>query len=317
VPYLDRLPYLDRRVYLAAALVAAFAIAAFFIGRSRASSSSGAPLLTASAANVLFSYPASWHAPASEPRIPGLQINAGVALAPGGDAARAGLLAGRLPGGETGPLPKQFVALMRTLPSTEVVSLSEIQAYRYPRVSVLGFNGELTLYAIPNPGGEPTGLACYATAEVASNMRTCNQIVASLTLVGQAQGYDLSPEPAYASRVRAALGLLNTERAALRGKLASTAGSAPVAPLASRLARDFGSAAAAISALEPSLAARPAQTALTASILMAEQAYSTLAAAAGKQDQAQFDEARGAVEHAESEVDSALATFALLGYEQA
>jgi hypothetical protein len=208
---------------------------------------------------------------------------------------------------------------MRQLPTTAVVSLLEVRAYRYSRLSISGFDRDLTLYAIPNPGAaDSTALACYASAQAAADMQTCQQIVATLTLVGQSQSYDLTPEPTYAHGLSAAITQLNAQRVVLRRAMSS----AQLAPsalqrLATRLAGAFGVASASVSALQPSPASGQAQIVLSASVSHARDAYAELASAAGASSVPRMLAARALVGEAETSVDNALESFALLGYQQA
>jgi hypothetical protein len=307
--------YPDRR--LSAALVAvllAVAIVGYLAGHARSVAASGEKMLTASATSVLLEYPSGWQPVAAAPVIPGLSLAHPVALAPHGDAARAGLLTGQFAAGGPSPLPGQFVARTRQPPETEVVSLPEIQAYRYLRFSVLGFDHELSLYVIPNPGGESTAVVCYASTASSPDMRTCQQIVATLTLIGQSQSYDLTPEPAYARRLGASIAALAAQRVALRREMGLRAPSATVQRLAGRLAAGFAHAAASLTALEPSLTIRQAQAVLSASLLRARDAYTTLAVAVSNGSPASFAAAQRQVSEAETGVDGALESFVLLGY---
>jgi hypothetical protein len=140
-----------------APVLAAVAILGYVAGHDRSRAASGEKSRTISAASVLLAYPSDWQPAAAAPGIPGLSIAHPVVLSPGGDAAHAGLLVGQLAGGEQSPLPMGFMARMRRLPDTEVVDLPETQAYRYARLSIPGFDRILSLYAIPNPGGQPNG----------------------------------------------------------------------------------------------------------------------------------------------------------------
>lgn len=275
-------------------------------------------MITASVAGVQLDYPSSWQTAASVPEIPGLAMAHAAVLAPHGDAGQAGLITGQLPAGEPSPLPGTFVARMRQLPETTVVSLLEVRAYRYAKLSIRGFDRDLTLYAIPNPGGaDSTALACYASAQLAADMRTCQQIVATLTLVGQSQSYDLTPEPTYARRLSASIAALDGQRVALRREMSAQATPPTVQRLAARLAAQFDIAATSLAALEPSAATGQAQIVLSSSILRARDAYSALAAAAGAASLPRMTVARQHVYEAETSVDNALESFSLLGYEQA
>lgn len=295
-------------------VLVAVAILGYVAGHSRSQGPSSEKLRTARTANAVIDYPAGWRPVAGAPGIPGLAIVRPMVLAPEGDAAHAGLLVGSLPRGELSPLPGRFVSSLRRLPDTAVVNLLEIQAYKYEHVSVPGFDKTLTIFVIPNPGGDPTALACYAPSVASVEMRTCEQTVATVTLVGQSQTYELTPEPSYARKISASISSLDRLRAELKRELRPQVSAAAVQQLASRLAGGFSHAAASLSALEPAFAAGQAQAALSGSILQARDAYGALAAAAGEESASGYAAARRRITEAESDVDWALENYALLGY---
>jgi hypothetical protein len=306
----------DRRFFtLAAPILAAVAIVGYLIGHAHAGSASPVKTQTLSTSEFLLDYPADWRRAGGGPEIPGLPIVHAVVLAPGGDASHAGLVAGQLAGGEPSPLPRSFVASLPRLPRTAVVDLLEVQAYRYAQLEIPGFRQALTVYAIPNPAGNETVLACYAGAAFSDKLRACDQIVATVTLAGQAQSYDLTPDQAYARELSSSIAGLNGQRLDLRRLMSSGASAAAVAALAARLATKFADTAAGLSTLEPSLVARPAQAALSLAIVAAGRAYTALAAAGGDPSRSQL--ARLRVYQAEADVNVALADFSLLGYAQA
>jgi hypothetical protein len=308
----------DRRLpAVVASVFLAIAIIGYMAGHSRSAAAVKEKLLTASIAGLQLDYPSSWQAAAAAPQIPGLAIAHASVLAPRGDASQAGLITGQLPAGEPSPLPAAFVASMRQLPQTTVVSLLEVRAYRYSGLSIRGFDRSLTVYAIPNPGNSDSNvLACYASAALAAEMQTCQQIVATLTLVGQSQSYDLTPEPAYAQRLSASIALLDGQRVASRREMSAHATPATLQRLATRLAVAFGVAATSLGALESSAATDQAQIVLSSSILHARDAYRALATAAGAASSSGMTAARAQVYEAETHVDNALESFALLGYQQ-
>jgi hypothetical protein len=306
----------DRRVPTALIPVfVAVAILGYVAGNAGSQSPSSEKLRTAASAHVVLDYPSSWRPATRGPGIPGLPIANPILLAPDGDAAHAGLLAGTLPRSELSPLPGKFVASMHVLPETEVVNLLEIQAYRYGRLSIPSFNRKLTLFVIPNPNGDPTALACYATAALSASMHACEQIVATVTLVAQQQTYDLTPEPAYAHRISTSMSTLNRLRLSLRRELHPDSQPAQVRTLATSLAHVFAQASDSLEALEPSFAAGQAQDVLSESIAQSRDAYTALATAAGGESTADFTAARTRVYEAESNVNWALENFALLGYD--
>ena len=302
---------------LLATAVIGIAIIGYVVGHGRSQGAPAEKVLSASAGNVLLTYPATWRAATAAPEIKGLAIAHPLVLAPGGDAAQAGLVAGALGGGEAAPLPRPLIALMRALPETAVVDLLGSQAYRYAHVKLTGFERDLTLYAIPNPGGEETVLACYAAASVTADLRTCEHIVASLTLLGQSQTYDLTPNPSYARELSAAVAALDQQRASLRREMAAKATTATARAAATRLSAAYASAATSVSKLEPPSAAAAAQTTLTSSILRASTAYKVFATAVAEESTTGLIVARKQIDEAETGVQGALEVFALLGYQQA
>jgi hypothetical protein len=295
-------------------VLVAVAILGYVAGHSRSQGGSAEKQRTVSSASVVIDYPAGWRLASGAPRIAGLTIVRSKMLAPNGDAALAGLLVGSFPRGELAPLPGRFVSSLRRLPDTQIVSLLEIQAYKYAQLSVAGFDKTLTIFVIPNPGGDPTALACYASSASSSYMRACEQTVAAVTLVGQSQAYELTPDPSYARRISAAVSSLDRLRVALKRELRPQVTAAKAQQLATRLAKGFADAAASLSGLEPAFAAEQTQTALSRSMLLARDGYTALAVAAGEQSASAYGAAQKRVSEAESDVDWVLENFALLGY---
>jgi hypothetical protein len=296
---------------LAAALLALAVIAGFLAGHHRAQPAPKEQVLLARQASVALEYPSSWRPAVSAPVIPGLSIAHPLVLAPGGDAARAGLISGQLPAGEPGPLPEPFVALMPELPRTEVVSILDVRAYRYSRVRVPAYAPSLELYVIAT-ARRPTAIACYASQGASSYLRQCEQIVATLTPVGHLE-YDVKPRAGYSSRLGPVIGELDGERLIIRRQMGVVRAPRAVARLATTLAARFATTAAAIRALRPPAAAAAAQAALVASLERAGESYRALAGAASGPASG-VAAAQAQVGSAESGVDGALATFALLGY---
>src|ERR1700704_2202154 len=140
------------------------------------------PPRTVTSGNVVLDYPAGWRAVAAVLHIPNLVIARPSAIAPSGNAASAGLLVGTLPPGELAPLPRQFVMKLQRPPTTEIVNLLEIEAYRYAHLSVPRFGRSLSIFVIPNRGGSPTALACYAPSASSRYMLACERSVAAATV---------------------------------------------------------------------------------------------------------------------------------------
>lgn len=264
--------------------------------------------------NVVLDYPTGWRAVAAGPRIPNLELAHPSSLAPDATTTSAGLLVGTLPSGELAPLPRKFVAALRRAPSTEIVNLLEVQAYRYARLSVPGFGKALSLFVIPDRGGAPTALACYAPTPSSAYMRACERSVAAVTVTGQLQGDQLTPDPTYAAKISAAIAALDRVRVSLKHELGPKVSAATAQRLARRLASGYAAASSALAVLEPSAEAAPVQAALAGAINKAHAGYDALAAAAGEQNVSAYEAAQGDISSAEADVDQALESFALLGY---
>jgi hypothetical protein len=307
----------DRRMLVVPALVlVSAALLGYAVGHRPSGPAPREQTQTASVAGVLLGLPSQWRAVSTAPGVPGLSMRHAVVLTPG-DGSASGLLAGALPAGPGSPLPSQFLARMRQPPSTSVVSLAEAQAYRYSGISIPGFDKSVTLFVIPYPGANATGLACYAAPSVSADLRTCQHIVATLRFAGRSQSYDLTPQPDYARSLSATISALNANRLSLRAKLATGATPNAIQLFAGRLAHAFAHAAASVSGLQTTLATGQAQSALSGAVLKARAAYSGLASAAGSRSEASFAAARREVDEAEAAVNAALEGFALLGYKSA
>jgi hypothetical protein len=298
-------------------LLVAVAICGYLVGIRGVPATPGVPsgetTRIASGASVLLEYPSTWRPAAGAPAIPGLPIARPLVLAPGGSSAHAGLLSGQLPAGETSPLPDRFLGLVRGIPHVEVVDLLDVEAYRYGQLSLAGYDRILDLYLIPNLGGNTMALACYASNGFSTYLRQCAQIVATLTPVGQSS-YDLTPNTPYARRLGGLVGVLDTERLRLRREMHRGAAPAAMGRLATALAGRFATAGISLAALEPPLVAGPAQAALEGAMLHARDTYRALTTAATAERLGSYDAARGQVDAAEAGVDTALESFALLGY---
>ncbi len=311
---------IPRLLRLAAPLLVAVAIVGYLVGHRHDSAtpvSAAEKTHIAYGTSVLLEYPASW-GPAdasSAPAIPGLPIAGAMLLAPHGSGASAGLLSGQIPGSSASPLPSGLLAQLHGSPSTEVVDLLDAQAYRYSQLSLQGYDRVLYLYVIPSPGGKDTALACYASSGESGVLRQCEQIAAGLTLVGRSPS-DLTPDAGYASSLKRLIDTLDGERQKLRGDMRATAAPSALRRLATTLAERFAVTAKELTVLEPPLPAGSAQAALAGSMLRARVAYSVLASAARAEDPAGYTTAKASVEQAETAVDGALQTFALLGYSQ-
>ena len=291
------------------------AVVGYLVGHSGTKGgSSGERRETAKAVNVLIEYPTGWRRVSGASPIPGLALTQQQLLAPGGAANVAGLVVGSLSSSESGPLPASFLEHVRRQPQTTIVDLVELQAYRYAGLSVRGFDGALTAFVVPNPAGRSTMLACYARSAGATYMRACEQTVASVTIAGQPQNIALTPDPAYAGAISAAITTLDRLRVRLTRELHPQTSATSAERLARRLAAGYAAAHATLAQLEPSSAAQRAQTALSDALARAQAGYTALAAAAAGRSAPAYAAAQSRIAAAETAVDRGLENLVLLGY---
>jgi hypothetical protein len=296
-------------------LLVLIAVLGYFVGhRHSGGGASSAAARTARSADVIVQYPPGWSPTSDAPQLDGLSLTQATRVAPRGQAARAGLLVGSLPAGDPTPLPASFVARLAHLPQTAIVDLVEAQAYRYTQLHVRGFSSTLTLFAIPNPNGPSTALACYAPSPRSPYMRACEETVAAVTIAGQSQTYQLTPEPRYAAELSAAIVTLDRQRISLRRQLHPQIAAARAEQLARGLASGFGEASAALGRLEPNAPVERTQVALASALQDARAGYEALATAVAALSVPAYEAARARVATAETNVDKALESFALLGY---
>jgi hypothetical protein len=235
-----------------------------------------------------------------------------VTLEPSGTTG-AGLITGELPPGEAAPLPAGFLARLNGLPHVEVVNLVSTQAYRYTRIGLPDFTKAIDLYVIPAAGTGARVMACFAPKRLTPASQQCERIVSGVALTGP-PAETLTPEPIYAKQLSDVLASLDAERSRARRETASGASVAQVASAASSLAARLSAASESLAALQPPQLVAPAGAALAGALRKAGEAYSALAVAARTESLGEYDTARTAVSTAESRVDAALASFALLGY---
>jgi hypothetical protein len=295
----------------------AVAILGYLLGRAHSESPPAEGTRMTLGVHVVIERPPAWLAARQAPGIQNLPMTEIQAIAPNGHASEAGLLVGTLPAADLAPLPQPFVEGLSRLPETKIVNLVEAQAYRYANVTVPGSDRALTLFVIPDPGGDPTGLACYAPSVGSPFMHVCESAVASVTVQAQSRTYELTPEASYANRISSSISALDRLRVALKRRLRGEVTAGQAQQLATALAAGFGEMSATLSGLEPTSSAQRAQAALSAAAVDARSGYTALAAAAGEQDVPAYVAAQKQIAKAEAGVNRALESFALLGYSSA
>jgi hypothetical protein len=301
---------------IASVVLVAVALLGYFAGRGHPLAAPVESTRSASIVSGELNYPSGWQPASRAPGIPGLAIVHPVVVAPGGNAARAGLVTGQLARGGPNPLPTEFLARLGKPPGAAVVNLLGTQAYEYSQLNVPGFNRMLTLYAIPHRMGATTAMACYASKSFSTYMGSCEQVVALLTLQAATQSDVLTPDPNYARRLSAAIARVDELRAQLRPGMRSPAPFATVQNHAMRLAAGLDNAAVSFAALRPPAAAAQVNARLLASLEGERDAYLGLAVAAAANSPSRYAAELTLVYRAEANVNGALRSFALFGYQQ-
>jgi hypothetical protein len=297
-------------------LLVVIAVLGYLTGYHRRAPASSAaqaasPARVVAVGSVLVEYPRGWQPSSRGPSVPGLALAHQAAFAPVFSPTAGALLVGRLSDAEAVPLARSLQALLNGPPSTEIVNLLGFQAYRYANLAIRGYGMSVVIYAIPNPGAAPTGLACVASAS--ATLRECEGIVARVSLVGQTQ-YDITPDPGYARRLGSELANLGRDRTRLRRAMAAVTAPQAMTAAAEEMSSRFAAAAVSLAGIEPPLTAAAAQAALADSLRTARDAYRLLAESGVSSSSPAGQSARASVARAEDGVDRALADFALLGY---
>jgi hypothetical protein len=256
---------------------------------------------------------AAWKAAHGE-QIPGLRLRRGLAVAPRSAAAAAGMVAGQVPIAWPSFLPAAF---RKRIGSTavqkhDVVRLGGLNAFRYADVHPRGFDGVVTVYAVPQPGAA-TIVACYGRTPSDAALAKCGNVAASLHLAA-AKTYDLTPPRSYARALNGAIaGLQATRSKGLRAiKRAKTAGDE--AGAAATIARGYHNALKRLRRASPTPYVMPAHKRITAAVSQVARAYDALAAAARSRNQSRYDVLRQVIRRRESALSQELSRLRALGF---
>jgi hypothetical protein len=313
----------DEKRLLVVLLLGTVAILGYLIGGRSSNASPPETMREASNAATRLTYPAAsgWTPASAALAIPGISIAQPLAIAPRGDAAQTGLIVGQLLGSESSPLPSKLLEGLRETPATDVVDLSNTQAYRYSQASLSGSDRHLTLYTIPTSADTTEAIVCYAPAASTGRLHACEQLAGTLSIAAgrpQAEVHafqTLTPQAGYGSQIRAAVArvnqLLGTIRPEIRPNILRTTASGS----AKRLSEGLAAAAASLAALRPPAAAAGANAALSTSLTSTGTAYAALSGALLAESTPRYDAARSRIDTAEAALSAAIKNITLLGYQ--
>jgi hypothetical protein len=166
------------------------------------------------------------------------------------------------------------------------------------------------LYAIPVGKGAAL-IACHSLT--VSGRDRCNSVADSLLLQGIVPA-GVGPDPRYARFLRALVRKVDAVRLAERKALGSGRTAGERAGHADLVASILATATSQLEAVQPGIRERPIQAQLGRALGHARDGYVTLAASLRAGDRAGFIRGRRTIVRAESAADSALRSFAALGY---
>jgi hypothetical protein len=236
--------------------------------------------------------PSGWKAPDRPAELAGLGIQLPLAYesAPG---ARAGLIAGLVPGQRILIDPRALAARIQTdPPRPEAVSLGDLKAWRWNGLKTRGPARVLNLYAAPSSAGTAV-VACYAPRG-GDTPSACNDAAGSLRVPGE-RSFDPAQGAAWRANVLKATATLARRRQALRRQLVRPRGPAAQARAARAIAAAHSGALAGIErGGVPQQAAAPHSQISTALKALAAD-YNRLGRAASRRNRTAFRRAQRAI----------------------
>jgi Protein kinase domain len=296
-------------VAAAAAALIGLAVAGFFGGQATGDGG-GDGTATAGAAGIALSVPSGWSA-ARPRRIPGLSFDAQrIGLAPAASGS-SGLVAGNVAVAYPSFLPPAFVSRLGSDPtsSRRVVTLAGRDAYRYRRLAPRGFDGVVTVYAVPRSANRAAVLACYGPRAASGSFAACDGTAATMKTP---TALAIESPAGYASAIQSASSALARSRSSGLRRLRAAAKRPAQAAAAKALADAYGRAASRVAAATPAAIAKPAHRNLLAALRSATSAYEALRSAARRGNRAAYRRATSRIVGAESGVDRQLATLAMV-----
>lgn len=260
------------------------------------------------AGSLAVAAPVSWKK-ASAPSLPGLTLRRDLSVAP---SAAGGLTAGTVKRSYPTFLPASFRKAIgsRAVQRRQLVKIGGLSAYRYSNVTPRGYDGSMTVYAIPQSKSEWLA-ACWGAS--GAPPKQCEDVAASLSVAG-AKDYELTPSPSYAANVRGAVSTLNSARKRDLAALSKASTQKAQGTAANQVAAGYSTLARRLAAAGPTPYAAPANAKIVAAARSTQRAYAVLATAAAAGNRGRYDAARTLVRKREAQLRAALSQLARLGY---
>jgi hypothetical protein len=273
------------------------------------------------AGDLALTVPGSWQPSRDEGTLARLGLDDAVALAPGGDGERAGLLLGQDRTPANGLVSEPLAELLGAAGTGEAgtgaptaVRLPAGEALRHDSAAGRPAPAPRTVaYLLPTDRGVATAV-CYArTAEAAGSVKTCTDMLATLAVAG-ARPQSVTPDPELQRALTTGIQDLNARRARGADELRAKRTPAGQASAARRLGRAHDEIATTLDGASAPPLAEPARDALVEAIGAVGDGYRALARGAGANDRAAYAAGRRRVREAEAQVNAGLRDLRLLGY---
>ena len=306
---------LSRLVVAGAAAAVIAVVAGFVIGGASADSGDEGKTAPVSAGKVSLSRPADWQRLDQIPTVLGTPLGKPLALAQSDQPGGGGLVAGTAPADAPTFVPASTQASLpaSALGKPERVRVGGLEAFRYRNLVPSGFNGTLTLYALPQDD-DVTLLGCYLnTGAPQALLRRCEEIVSTLELDG-ATAFPLAPTAPYAKALNGAITTLTSQRAAALRRLGRATKRSQQASAADDVAGAYKTAATRLGKEQVTPFTRTPNDALVSALTRAQKAYARLARDARAGSKTRYDAARAEIAKAQTQVHNALDGLRDIGF---
>jgi hypothetical protein len=280
-------------------------------GGAKKPAANPAPAVAAASAGLSLKVPAGWSAPASPPKVPGLDGATSFA-GPSGGSVEFGKADGSAANSTL--LSQRLIAAAGKVPARTAVELGGgVQAYRYANVKI-GGDRTATIFAVPTSAGVAT-LACVPAKGAEDAFAPTCDAVATTFRVDDGKPFPVGPSKGYADQLSSTLAKLGQQQssAAAALKKAKTRGAQAVAT--DRLASAYSGAAKTLRGLQLSPADLLANSQLAAALKATGAAYTQAAGDARSKDGAGYKRQSDKAIAAQKDVAKTLGLLKAAGYD--
>jgi hypothetical protein len=244
--------------------------------------------------------------------LPGVAIDDPLALVPRARPRAVTFVMGTVRGLPPTFLPASLLRRMDNPPQSELVQLAHGVAYRYARVTPVGYERVFTLYVLPGPRGSALA-SCSASPTTTPSLVDCGRLAQTLE-PRHVVVYDPRPDPRFAAAVNGAFRVLRVARNSGLGTLRKARTARAQARAATGVAVPYRTTVASIRRTRPPGIAGAVTRDLAAALDAAGVGYTRLAGAARRRDATAYANARTLIRTSEISIADALAELRDLGY---